>query len=265
MSNDSIKKTVIVALGVCLVCSILVSTAAVALKPRQEKNKKLEKMVNILEVGGLYEKGVDVEKVFAEQLEALIIELKSGDVLPKDKYGDMLQPGKYDIKKVAKDAKYGEAIPGKEDKAKIKRKPKYMLVYYVKEGGKRTKLILPVYGKGLWSTMYGFLALDMDLKRVKGYTVYDHGETPGLGGEVENPKWQASWQGKIVFDDNDKLILEVIKGKVDPTGPKAKYRIDGLSGSTLTTRGVDNLLKFWLRESGYGPFFKKIREASSDG
>lgn len=265
MSNDTIRKTILMALGVCLVCSILVSTAAVLLHPRQEKNKALEKIVNVLKVSELYKKGQNPEEIFKKRLEPVIIHLKTGEVLPENEYNEVLNPATYDIKKAAKHFAYGTAIPT-GDIARIKRKPKFMLIYYVKEEGKRTRLILPVYGKGLWSTMYGFLALDMDLKTVAGFTVYDHGETPGMGGEVGNPRWQSLWQGKTVeFDKNNELMLQVIKGKVDPTKPDAKYKIDGLSGATLTTVGVNNMIKFWLGHAGYGPFIEKLKEEGNNG
>ena len=125
MSNDTIRKTVLVALGVCLVCSILVSTAAVALHPRQEKNKRLEKIVNVLKVSELYRKGQDPEEVFKKKLEPVIIHLKTGEVLPENEYNEVLNPKTYDIKEAAKHSAYGTAVTG-GDIARIKRKPKFM-------------------------------------------------------------------------------------------------------------------------------------------
>jgi Na+-transporting NADH:ubiquinone oxidoreductase subunit C len=110
----------------------------------------------------------------------------------------------------------------------------------------------------LWSTLYGFLALDSDLKTIRGITFYEHGETPGLGGEVDNPRWKAQWKGKMAYDDNMKILIEVLKGQVDPTSPQAGHQIDGLGGSTITTRGVHNLVRFWLGENGYKPFLSNI-------
>ncbi len=133
-----------------------------------------------------------------------------------------------------------------------------MVVYIVVEEGKTSKFILPIYGRGLWSTMYGFMALDRDLKTIRGFTFYEHGETPGLGGEVDNPRWKATWEGKRAFDDEWNLKIQVIKGRVDSSSSEAIYQVDGLSGSTITTRGVNNLVRFWLGEDGYGPFLKKL-------
>ncbi len=268
MPADSIKKTIVVALGICFVCSVLVSMSAVILKPLQERNKRLEKIKNILIAGDLLKQGEDVEDIFKQSVSSRVVELASGkfldeagvsDVAKAEKDG-LLSPENYDIKKITGNPQLGEAIPGEKDAAAIKRKPKYILVYLVKEKDEVQKIILPMFGKGLWSTMYGFMALDRDLKTIEGFTFYEHGETPGLGGEVDNPKWKALWKGKMAFDESGELKIEVIKGRVDTSRAEAKYKVDGLSGSTLTTRGVNNLVRFWLGEEGYGPFLEKIRE-----
>ena len=161
---------------------------------------------------------------------------------------------------LANHPKYGRSIPQPQDLADIKISPKYMLVYFIKEGEEINRIILPVYGKGLWSTMYAFLALDKDLETVTGVTFYEHGETPGLGGEIENPRWNNLWKGKDAFDDNFNVQLEIIKGTVDRNRPQAIYQIDGLSGATITARGVDKMIKFWLGDNGYAPFLNKLRE-----
>ncbi|HLP60830.1 MAG TPA: Na(+)-translocating NADH-quinone reductase subunit C [Candidatus Deferrimicrobium sp.] len=263
MPNENLKNIIGVALVVCLACSILVAAATVILKARQETNQRLEKMKNILLAGDLMpETGeIDVEAVFAEKIRPVLIELKTGEpVLPeKIKANDNLAPEKFDIKIVSKDPAASRLIPRPEDMANIRRAPLYMPVYFVKAGKKEEdfdKIILPVYGSGLWSTIYGFLALDKDLKTVRGFTVYEHGETPGLGGEIVNPAWQGSWKGKTAFSDNGELVLKIVKQR---PAPKAAAEIDGLSGATLTTRGVDNFIHFWLGPAGYGPFLAKLK------
>ncbi len=260
MASDSIKKTIGVALGVCLICSVFVSFSVVTLKSKQDENKRFEKLKNILIAGNLYEDGKDVESVFNENIKPIIIDLETGSIIPEEKYNAVINTKDFDIKTVIRDAQYSKRIPDDKDMAKIKVMPKEMLIYLVKENDEIKGIILPVYGKGLWSTMYGFIALDKNLKDVRGFTFYEHGETPGLGGEVDNPNWKAEWIGKKIFDDNWDLKIEVIKGKVDREKHDAVYKVDGLSGSTLTTRGVDNLVRFWLGESGYGAFLKKVRE-----
>jgi Na+-transporting NADH:ubiquinone oxidoreductase subunit C len=259
MSAESTKKIIGVALGVCIVCSILVSSAAVALKSHQEENKKLEKIKNILIAGDLLKEDKGIEETYNQYIEAAIIDLESGQPIPEEKYTDDLNTKNFDVKTIASNPNYIKKIPPDKDLAGIKTMPKYMAVYYVKQNTEISKIILPIYGKGLWSTMYGFIALDKDLRTIEGFTFYEHGETPGLGGEVDNPRWKNSWKGKKAFDENGNERITVIKGRVDPSSDQAKYEVDGLSGSTLTTRGVDHLVKFWLGDEGYGPFFERLR------
>ena len=270
MATDSIKKTIGVAIGVCLVCSILVSLAFVQLKPIQDKNKELDKLKNIIQAGGIEADGnADIKAVYEKNIEPVIIDLKSGEIVTDPE--DRIKPENFDIEALAKDPEYSSTIPSDIDIADIKRHPDKMIVYNVKNpdgSGEIVKRIFPLYGRGLWSTMYGLLALDKDMSTIKGFTFYKHEETPGLGGEVDNPKWKASWKDKIAFDisgDKVDIKIEVIKGLVVKGRPEAESQIDGLSGSTLTTRGINNLVRFWLGfdgkewgSTGYGPYIKKL-------
>lgn len=260
MPDESVKKTVTVALGVCIVCSILVSTAAVALRGIQLENKRLDRIKNILIASELPVRGTDIRAMYEEKIEPAMIDLHTGDIVPEENFNETLSIDNFDIKTMADDPEYGKPVPADKDLANINRMPKYMVVYLVKENNKTGKVVLPIYGKGLWSTMYGFIALDRDLTTVKGFTFYAHAETPGLGGEVDNPRWKNSWKGKNAFDEEGNVKIEVIKGRVDTARPGSRHQIDGLSGATLTARGVDHLVKFWLGNDGYGPFLKKLKE-----
>jgi Na+-transporting NADH:ubiquinone oxidoreductase subunit C len=143
--------------------------------------------------------------------------------------------------------------------AKISRRENYAVIYLVEgEGGELDKIILPVHGYGLWSTLYGFVALEADANTVAGLGFYEHAETPGLGGEVDNPRWKALWPGKQVYKDGT-VKIGLVKGSVDPAGANADWEIDGLSGATLTARGVTNLVQFWLGEDGFEPFLENLR------
>ena len=260
MSADSTKKTLVVAVSLCLVCSVLVSSAAVALSSIQEENKKLDKLKNILIAGDLYKDDASIKETYKEKVDGVLIELKSGEIVPEEKFNDKLNVDNFSIENMSGDAEYGTSIPSSEDIAGIKKKPKFMPVYEVKNNEEVEKYIFPIYGKGLWSTLYGFIAIDKDLKTIRGITFYQHGETPGLGGEVDNPKWKAQWNGKKAFDENNNVKISVIKGIVDVSNPNKDYLVDGLSGSTLTTRGVDNLVNYWLSSNGYGAFIEKLRK-----
>jgi len=151
---------------------------------------------------------------------------------------------------------------GGDDIAKIKRRENYATVYLVESNGELDKIILPVRGAGLWSTLHGFLALENDLNTVAGLGFFEHGETPGLGGEVDNPNWKALWPGKKVYDEGDAKI-QLIKGSVDANTAEAEHKVDGLSGATLTSRGVTNLLQFWMGENGYKPFLSNLQSGEA--
>jgi Na+-transporting NADH:ubiquinone oxidoreductase subunit C len=254
--KESTVRTLTVALLVCLVCSVFVAGAAIALKPTQVENRLLDKQRSILAIAGLGEAGMSgakVKELFDSTITAKLVDLESG------KFSDAFDPITFDPLKAAKDPKTSRALKGNEDIAGIKRQERYTTVYMVEKDGEIETLILPVRGYGLWSTLHGFIAVKGDLNTVVGMGFYQHGETPGLGGEVDNPKWTGQWPGKTLFDENGELAVQVVKGGVDPQSPKAVHQVDGLAGATLTGNGVDNLLKFWLGQNGFGPFIANLR------
>jgi len=261
MSNDSIKKTLFITLGICLVCSLLVSSAAVFLKPFQIRNREMDRIQNILTAGDLTTEGRDIKTVFHDNIRADVIHLPSGISVLDSLPDASLHPDHYDIKSVMNDSRFSHELPGEADPANIHRIPDYAVIYAVIDSGETLRYILPVYGKGLWSTMYGFVALDRNLKTILGLTFYEHGETPGLGGEIDNPGWKALWRGKQAFDAEGNLAIEVIKGKVDPYSARAAYQVDGLSGSTLTTRGVNHMIRYWIGDV-YRPFIDHMKKGN---
>lgn len=249
--------TLVFATAVCLVCAILVSGAAVALRPRQQQNIQLDKQGNVLRVAGLLERGekldaAEVEKRFASSIQVRLVELATGVFAPDEQ---KLLEGYNPAKALADPASSAPAPP---NAAKVPRIPKFGIVYEVLKDGKVDRLVFPVSGKGLWSTLYGFIALDADGKTARGITFYQHGETPGLGGEIENPAWQALWEGRIACDDSGAPVIHVVKGSA-----KGPTEVDGLSGATLTSQGVTHLVQFWLGENGYGPFLTNVRKQRS--
>lgn len=253
MGNDTITKTLLVAGLLSIICSVIVSSAAVFLKSNQVKNKDLDRKKNILMAAGLLEEDKSIEELFAK-FDTRIVDLSTGE------YSDALDAATFDQRKAAKSEEYGIAIAKDHDLGGNKKRSKYALVYIASdENGDLQQLILPVHGKGLWSTLYGFLALDADMTTINGFAFYEHGETPGLGGEVDNPLWKAQWVGKKAFDDSWNTRIEVLKGKVNPNSPNIQYQVDGLSGATITSRGVRDLLRYWLGENGFGPFLNNIR------
>lgn len=256
-NNDTISKTLTVAVTLCVVCAIFVSAAAVALKPKQEANKALDKKSNILAAAQISDPNKSVNELFDENVIARVLDTQT-DTWAED---TDIDPLTFDARAAAKEPSMNVEIPGDADLAGIKRHSRYKVVYMVKNGDDIEKIILPIHGKGLWSTLYGFMALEGDFNTVVGLGFYDHAETPGLGGEVDNPRWKSQWPGKKVYDEGDYMDPELglIKGTVDPSSANAEHKIDGLAGATLTANGVTNLVDFWLGENGYAPFLAKLR------
>lgn len=250
--NDSTRKTLWVAFSLSMVCAILVSAAVVILQPVQETNKALDRKRNILAAAGLLQEGVSVEDQF-KSVQTRIVDLRTG------KFTDDVVPENFDQRKSSKDPLSSEALTPDQDIAKVFRREHYSLVYLLKDAeGGISKIVLPVRGYGLWSTLYGYIALESDANTVAGIGFYEHGETPGLGGEVDNPRWKAAWPGKQVYRDGA-VQIGLIKGTVDPTAANAAWQVDGLAGATITSRGITNLVHFWLGESGFEPFLKNLR------
>jgi Na+-transporting NADH:ubiquinone oxidoreductase subunit C len=252
-SAESGSRTLLVAFVVCLVCSVVVASAAVLLRPIQESNQKTDLKRNIIEVSGLLQEGLTAEQAL-ERIESRLVELETGDEV------DVMDPETFNIAKAGKDHTISTALTRREDVAQIGRGPRYLPVYrIVDDNGGLKILILPVYGYGLWSTMYGFLALEGDLRTVQGLRFYQHAETPGLGGEIDNPRWRTQWEGKVLFDDQWRVRIELVRGSIDRSTPEAQHQVDALAGATITSRGVQNLLNFWLSDKGYGPYLSRLR------
>ncbi len=253
--RDSISNTLIVAVGLSLVCSVIVSSAAIVLKPIQEKNEEAFRQQIILDVAGLSEPGADIETLFGA-IEPRMVDLETGE------YTDAADPASFDALVAAGDPELGVAIPNDLDIASIGRRAKYAPVYIVKDGDAIDQVILPVYGKGLWSTLLGYLSIAPDGNTIRGLRFYAHAETPGLGDQIDKEPWRAQWVGKLVYSDGDEPQIRVIKGTVPADAQGVEHMIDGLSGATLTANGVTYLVQYWTGPHGFGPYLKKFREAS---
>lgn len=263
--RDSIGQTLLVATVLCVVCSLVVSVAAVGLKDKQEQNKLLDRQRNILDAAGLSfgEFGKSASKLSREQVDELyswvsekLVDLETGEFVTD------LDPANYDPREAAEKEADSIPITDPEYDPGVDRREKIAKVYMVTKPGSENfqQVVLPVYGKGLWSTLYGYLALKSDLKTIQGLTFYEHGETPGLGGEVDNPAWKAQWEGQQLYDNSGAPAALVYKGSAPDGNP---YAVDGLSGATITSRGVTNLLRYWASDDGYGNFLTQLRKNES--
>jgi len=121
-------------------------------------------------------------------------------------------------------------------------------------------VVLPVYGEGLYSTLYGYLALEPDLQTIYNLYFYEQEETPGLGAEIENPEWQAGWRGKKIYGKDGEVRIRVARGVAN--GP---FEVDGITGATMTSNGVTALVRYWLGPDGFGPYLERLRLEAERG
>lgn len=246
-SRDSIRNTLFIAISLSVVCSILVASTAVILKPVQQRNEEEFRQRIILEVAGLLQPDTSIASQF-ETIETRLVDMDSGDYVEAG---------------AATEADQLVAIPDELDIANIQQRPGHLRVYLVRDGNELQQIILPVHGAGLWSTMYGYLSVATDGRTINGLRFYSHAETPGLGDQIDDPAWLAQWVGKQLYDETGAVRIEVIRGTVQDRS--SDYEIDGLSGATLTGRGVSQLVRYWTGPHGFGPYLEKIqaREGNS--
>ena len=238
-------KKLIIPLVACIACAIIVSVTAVSVRPEQNLNVENEKKIKILAAAGIQTDRVDEE---FSKIKTVFVDFETDKLV-------IIDPA-YDHIKAASNPDLSTVIPKADDIAVLKRRENIGTIYvWVDEQNDIEKLVLPIRGYGLWGTLYGYLSLDSDLNTVRGIEYYDHKETPGLGGEVDNPNWKSDWYGKRIYNEDGSVALYVTKG-----ASSTDYEIDGISGATLTTNGVSNMIKYWLGDNGYGPIIKNLNE-----
>lgn len=249
LSIDHPAKVITIALVISFVCSLLVSFVAINLKDLQTENKANEKIVNILKTAGIYNDKIPMEILFKE-ITPYVVDLTTGE-FTNDVSTNI------DERQLAKKHATSITLPSDINIIKVPSISRYKIVYVHKVDNEIKSIILPIKGYGIWSTLYGFVSInyrDGKFDQFKNINFYEHAETPGLGGEVDNPKWKNKWNNKIIYDSDGNYVFRVIKGQSNISS-----QVDGLSGATFTTRGVNNMIKFWFNENGFGPFLEKIK------
>lgn len=275
-AKDTLPGTLVVAFVLCVVCSLVVSGAAVSLRGIQDKNALLDQQKNILDAAGLAkgEYGVSASELSKEKVDELysrvseqVINLRDGsdnNEFPADDFEllEIIEDPDYS-KSFAELEKANADYDGPEYDSGEERRLDIMKVYFVKDKGSDSirQVVLPIHGKGLWGTLYGYMALRDDFETIQGITFYKHKETPGLGGEVDNPAWKAQWEGIKLYDLDGTPAAKVFKGPA-PSGNV--FGVDGLSGATITSNGVTNLVRFWASDEGYKPFLERMKSDMSE-
>ena len=261
-NKDSLGNTLFIAITVCLVCAVFVSAANVMLKPTHALNRELDQKENILRAAGLLEPDSDVgldgrsiPEIFKD-FSVRAVNLDTGEFVD-----DFEQKG-YDAVRMSKDPANSRALTEEEDTVTIRRRENIGLVYIKQDEQGLEKLVIPVRGYGLWGTLFGYLAIDKDLATVSGLGFYDHKETPGLGGEVDNPVWKDKWPGVKLFGTDGKPSVRLVKVRSPADSPAAVHEVDALSGATFTNRGVQSLVNFWTGELGFGQLITNMKSQS---
>ena len=235
--RSSNRYTFTFALIICVVCSFSLAAVSQGLKEKKDLNMILDVKKNILKAVALKE-----------------------PIQPKAKPQAVLKIYQEKIEEVVVDAD-GKVIPGKKIEA-IQEGEDLFPLYIYKEQGKVLAYCFPIVGKGLWSTLYGYFALEPDAVTVRGLTFYKHGETPGLGAEIEKEWFAENFKGKKIWDVKNKQLTPIVvaKGKVVDSIAQDRqfYHVDGISGATMTCKGVNAILGKWINQ--YDAYFSRIRE-----
>ncbi len=255
--KDSTIKALIVVLAVSLACSVLVSTAAITLKPIQLLNQKVERSRHIVALTGLVpaDKELSHDEILqaVEQLDVRVINIDTGE------FDDSIDPEQFDARAAVNDPELSMAIPAGDDFARLGRRAQHAIVYLVWEGDELKRVILPIHGQGMWSTLHGLLALEADLNTIAAVTFYEQAETAGLGDQITQPDWLDQWQGRQLFNNRGDVQFRVAAGSAAERSAAARHQVDAISGATVTTDSVTRLVEFWFGPNGYMPFLNNLK------
>lgn len=257
--KETPARSLLMLLSVALVCSVLVSVSAITLRPIQLQNDLIERYRNIVALTGLVAPGqvLDDDEILdvVEGLDIRVVNLTTGAFEPD------IDPASVDSREAVNDPASSVAIAADADIARIGRRAVDEVIFLVWGDEGLSRVIFPIYGQGMWSRLSGYLALEADLNTIAAVTFYEQAETAGLGDQIENPGWQARWVGRRLFGPRGDLKFRIAAGGVDEGTPAAAYEVDGLSGATVTSGAVSNLVRFWFGEHGFGPVLANLESA----
>ncbi len=240
MNTNSTRYTFLFAVIVCVVCGVLLSAVSEGFRKQRELNEELDVKKNILKA----------------------VELKQ-PIAPKMKAAEILEVYDSKIEELVIDGN-GQVIEGKKPAQLTEKDKDAHPLYVYREEGEAVSYAFPIVGQGLWSTLYGYLAVEKDASTIRGITFYKHGETPGLGGEIEKDWFQQNFKGKKIYSITDQKLtpIAVVKGKASEVYKDApellEYHVDGITAATLTCNGVTDMMDKWIKI--YDSYLSKIRK-----
>lgn len=258
MGNDSPIKAILVVLLTAVVCSSLVSAAVVVLRPIQLNNQLLDRSRNIMVLTGLLpaDKIPEDEEMLGlfKSLDTRMVNIDDG------RFDNSVDPNTFDMRRAVNDVELGTAVPSDDDVASIGRRSRYAPVYMVWGDQGLDRIILPVRGAGMWSMLYGYIAIDGDFNTIAGMSFYEQNETPGLGDQIAHPHWLEQWRGKQVYDEQGLPRFHVSESEVIAGSVSAPYQVDGLTGATVTGNAVTGVVRYWFGPHGYQGFLDHMKE-----
>lgn len=258
MRKDSPLRALLTVLVTAVVCSSIVSGSVVLLRPIQLNNQLLARSGNVLQLTGLLppdgQIGDEALLELFKDLDARVVNIDAAEL------DSEFDPYTFDARKAAADPELSVTVPPEQDLASLGRRSRYATVYLVWRNAELERVVLPINGAGMWSMLYGYIALQADLNTIAGVLFYEQNETPGLGDQIAKPHWQGRWVGKQLYDEQGEMLFRVAEGPVTGGSSGADYQVDALTGATVTANAVTALMRYWFGPDGYGPLLERMRE-----
>lgn len=259
MTNESPLKALMVVTLVVIVTSTLVSATVVLLRPVQLGNLMLQQGRTVLQLTGLPQTGIELTDAEVLErfraLDARVVDLATG------RFESRMDPITFQARRAADDPEGSTAIPAEADRARLGRRAQHAVVYLVWGEDGLQRIVLPVYGMGMWSTIYGYISLEGDLNTIAGVLFHEQAETPGVGDRITHPQWLQKWQGRKIYDEEGVPRFAVVPGRVEPGSAAALHGVDAISGATVSTDAVTSLVQFWFGPWGFRGLLDHLREA----
>jgi Na+-transporting NADH:ubiquinone oxidoreductase subunit C len=224
--------------GLTIFCGAILAFASISLKDKQDANIALEQKGNILSTVTTLEESANIEALYAKRIRGFVIDY-NGNEIPN------LEPSKVAVASEYKKKPEERVLPvyefvSEEDSSKVE------------------AVVLPVFGYGLWNNIWGFVALESDFNTLRGVKFAHAGETPGLGARIESEEIQERYKGKKVFENDVLMSIIMMKGEGNNYSDD-HHKVDGMSGATLTAKGVNNMMKDYF--GCYSKYLNKKKTA----
>ena len=245
LPNESRTKTLAMAFLVAAICALMVSGATVLLRPIQTANRAAEDQARIEALVRGIPGMTDLLAQSGGTLTTVVVDLDDGRAA-QDVTTDTLDAA-------LADTSNWTALDSGADLAGLGQRPDYAQIFLLRQAEEISLVLLPLTGQGYSGRIDAILAIDGDANTIAGIAITNHSETPGLGGRIEEPSWQASFPGTELRDDSGDLRFSVARGEA-----ATPYQVDGITGATRTTRGISNMVRFWIGNDGYGPLLRAI-------